>query len=390
MKLLICVSSFKNDLVEAISKNVVRLARSLEHPIDCTLLTPGDGIRGDPRERVGLQWESYGQEYGYASKIRIFKNIIALGRHLRERPGQVDITHFQLGNPLELFLVRLFVPRLPGIRIATVWQPYIGFGEFFTLLPLFLRHPGGFLHHYLFNTWLLQPLFRLGQGFFHKVVVPTRHQQRQFHFIGKTRLVVIANGVMEENSAARPEPQAGQPGRILYLGHATPVKGMDLLIVALARLQGRIPFRATLALSDFGDTHLAEPLRRAGLAEVVTLKGRVNVATEMREHDLLVLPLRSSVGTSCYPNVVLEALAAGLPLVATDVVVLRELFQEGEGGVLTPRSDPTALCEAMAALLADKSRLAALSRHQRQMFHDRFTFAAFVAAHQQLYSEWAA
>ncbi|MBK1657243.1 glycosyltransferase [Paracraurococcus ruber] len=150
--------------------------------------------------------------------------------------------------------------------------------------------------------------------------------------------------------------------RLLALGRLHPNKGFDLLLHALARLPG-----AHLSLAGEGKErasleHLA---RELGVAERVTFLGwRQDAGALLRGCDVFVCPSRHEP----LGNVVLEAWSAGAPVVAAAAQGPVELIRPGETGLLVPKEDPAALATAIAGLLANPARAAALAAAGRAEF----------------------
>ncbi|WP_054966369.1 TIGR03088 family PEP-CTERM/XrtA system glycosyltransferase [Thiohalorhabdus denitrificans] len=125
-----------------------------------------------------------------------------------------------------------------------------------------------------------------------------------------------------------------------------------------------------------------EELEAAGLAHRAWLPGeRADVAEILPDLDLFVLPSLAE-GIS---NTVLEAMACGVPVVATRVGGNPELIVDGETGVLVPPGDPRALGEALAEALADPDRRAAMGRASRARAEERYSIEAMVAAYLGVY-----
>ncbi|AKT42550.1 glycosyltransferase family 4 protein [Chondromyces crocatus] len=178
------------------------------------------------------------------------------------------------------------------------------------------------------------------------------------------RVAVLHNAV----DGARFTPQEKGPERarlgvpegvklVLYAGYHLPEKGVDVLIEAMGRLDQM--GRKDIHLLTVGGGPLLEPLKaRAaalGLGERVRLLGWAlpkDIPGYMAACDVFCLPSRRE---GC-PNVVLEALASGRPVVASRVGGVPELVREGDGGsgVLVPSEDPEALAKALAEA-ADRS-----------------------------------
>lgn len=141
---------------------------------------------------------------------------------------------------------------------------------------------------------------------------------------------------------------------VLFVGHLVAIKGVDVLVNAWARLlaQSNGGQNCQLVLIGHGDNRKALESRvaQAGLSERVSFVGAVaqaEVSQWMAAADLLCLPSRNE-GT---PNVVVEALASGLPVVASRVGGIPELVVDGENGMLVPPEDPGALADALARAL---------------------------------------
>lgn len=158
---------------------------------------------------------------------------------------------------------------------------------------------------------------------------------------------VLAPGAFLSREEARARLGLGPEGLTLgWAGRLGREKGADILLEALARVPHDIPVR----LSVLGDGPerdlLISTAKRLGIGERVTWHGVVPGAGRLlRAFDLLVLSSRTE-GT---PMIVLEALAAGTPVVATAVGGVPDLLREH--GVLVPPADPGALAEAIRETL---------------------------------------
>jgi glycosyltransferase involved in cell wall biosynthesis len=155
---------------------------------------------------------------------------------------------------------------------------------------------------------------------------------------------------------------------LVCIAALTPEKGVDVLIEAAVHLAKSHPNLRTVLLGDGAQRPaLQHRINAAGLTEKVILAGRVpRPEVVVCRATLLVQPSRSEgFGSS-----VLDALAAGVPVVASDTGGLPEALALG-GGLLVPVEDPAALAKAIARLLdnpAERSRLAASGRQAAQSF----------------------
>jgi glycosyltransferase involved in cell wall biosynthesis len=152
---------------------------------------------------------------------------------------------------------------------------------------------------------------------------------------------------------------------MLAVGNLYPVKGHDVLVRAFAAIAGTPAGSAwRLAIAGRGETEA--PLRRlaaeVGVADRVQLLGlRSDVPDLLAAADLFVLPSRSEG----LPLALVEAMGASLPIVASDVGGISEVVTRDVEALLVPPDDPECLAAALASLLGDASRRAALGRAAR-------------------------
>jgi glycosyltransferase involved in cell wall biosynthesis len=173
------------------------------------------------------------------------------------------------------------------------------------------------------------------------------------------KVILIRLGIALPAAAPAHSDAAG-PLRILYAARLVPVKGHAVLVDALRRLRDRgVAFTCTLA----GEGELREEIARriagAGLEAAVTLAGAVPHADLLAalgrgDYDVSVIASIERPGglMEGVPVALLEAMAAGVIVVATDSGSVRELV-DGETGLLVPESDAGALAEALERVARD-------------------------------------
>lgn len=145
-------------------------------------------------------------------------------------------------------------------------------------------------------------------------------------------------------------------GRLItYIGHYHHVKGVDVLIEAFQKLAGRNDnLRLVLAWSGLGNSRRVEKLlSTSGLDGRVVRLGHVPVMEVLAASDVAVLPYRLTIGQAVFPAALLEALAANLPVVTTDLPLLRELTDGGQTALLAPPDDPEKLAGAIERVLTE-------------------------------------
>lgn len=171
------------------------------------------------------------------------------------------------------------------------------------------------------------------------------------------------------------------------VGRLQAVKDQPTLARAFVQALEQAPaLRAKLRLAVVGAGPLQAAVRAivrdAGVDDLCWLPGeRADVAALMRRFDCFVLPSRAE-GVS---NTILEAMASGLPVLATAVGGNPELVQPGRTGELVPPGDSAALARALVALAAEPQRAHALGRAGRAEVERRFSLAAMVGAYRALY-----
>lgn len=175
------------------------------------------------------------------------------------------------------------------------------------------------------------------------------------------QLVVIPNGIALDRFAAEPRPV---PGRIVMVGRLAPQKRPDLLVRAFARLRHEFP-DAHLQIAGDGPTaaEVRALVTELGLGDVVELLGaRTDVPEILSRAACVALP-------SAYesaPYALLEAMAAGAPVVATAVGGMPETIDDGRTGLLVPPGDVDSLTAALRRLLADPQMAAELGAAARE------------------------
>lgn len=178
-----------------------------------------------------------------------------------------------------------------------------------------------------------------------------------------------------------------EPGpAVVHIGRHQRVKGIDVLLDAMALLPPEIRL---VQVGDGEEREVLEAQRdRLGLAERVELRrlGWDERAGDLiAGFDLFVLPSRNEG----LPVTIMEAMLAGVPIVATDVGSIREELVDGETAILVPPEDPPALAAAIDKVLADPDLAANLGRRAREVALERFTVEATVARYVEVYDRLA-
>ncbi len=202
--------------------------------------------------------------------------------------------------------------------------------------------------------------------------------------VPRERIVTLTNGV-DTGRAPRRDHALSDPARILYVGRLHPQKGLDTLVRAFALLRARLPQPVVLRL--VGEGPAEQELRRLahelGVAELVGFAGRQeDVTPHLDDADVFVLYSRVE-GLS---NALLEALAAGLPAVVSDIPGNRTVVTDGRTGLVVPVDDAPALASALERLLTDDGLRTRLGTAGRLAVEQVYSFDRVAAQYIDLYA----
>jgi glycosyltransferase involved in cell wall biosynthesis len=223
------------------------------------------------------------------------------------------------------------------------------------------------------------------------IFVPSAPHRRR----ASQMLVVVPNGVdatrfafaaQQRQRTRKPSPEGSGPVA-LCVARLSPEKDVGGFLEAAALVAGRL---ATARFWIAGDGPLLPTLRhqvrQLGLEGRADLLGRRDdIPALLAAADLLCLPSREEgLGLAA-----LEAMAAGLPVVATRVGGLAEVVEDGKTGLLVPPGDRAALANALRELLSDAPRSLAMGKAGRARVEAHYTQEAMIAATQAVYAEAA-
>ena len=173
---------------------------------------------------------------------------------------------------------------------------------------------------------------------------------------------------------------------VLAVGHLDPVKGYHSLLSAFVEIHKVIPDARLVIVGGDGSLHRQDVVGEAtnlGVGEVTILTGeRQDVPDIMAACDVGVI---SSVGSEGNSRVALEFLASGKPLVATTVGCLPDIVKSDTTGLLVQPSDPSAMAQAVIALLRDRDRAQQLAEAGRALIESTYTEDLVATRLEELY-----
>ncbi len=289
---------------------------------------------------------------------------VALLRRLRP-----SLLHLNLPGPFDSqFSLVAPLARLAGVRriVSTEHLP---------MVPTFTK---------------AKILKRFGTRWINRVITVSednRGHLSRVHGVPANKIRVVHIGI--------PEPERGEGGDIrgelhlardavllVIVGTLEERKGHDTVLDAIVRLPARVH------LLVVGEGELRPALERAvaelGIGGRVHLLGRRDDVTAiLRNADIMVHPSRMDAT----PYVIVEALATGLPVVASNVYGIPELIEDGVSGFLVPPNDGAALARAVTRLVEDPGMRGRLGSAARARFESHFTIDDHVRRSIGVYEE---
>ena len=238
-----------------------------------------------------------------------------------------------------------FVPLVPWAAIGVAQEMGIP-----TVGTFHANYPNGCIHYKIFRPVLAPYFERLAARI---AVSPTAAATSAASFSGEYR--IIPNGV--DVARFRPAGEPRDPNRVLFVGRPEARKGLAVLLRALPALLESAP-DVRLEIIGSAPEDAKVPKR---LLSSVEVRGAVDgeaLVSSMHSSSVLCAP---SIGGESFGVILVEAMAAGLPIVASDIPGYEAVVTSGKEGLLVPPGDANALADALRDLLLDHLRRAEIS-----------------------------
>jgi len=345
-------------------------------------------------------------------------HVVMCGTAIDTRGGiAAVIAAWRSADLFERWPVAYIATHRDGTRLAKLWTAVLGF---LALVGHALRHPRAVLHvHAASNAsfWrkgafmalalaLRWPVvFHLhGGGFahFHARSSPLGRRAIRFFLDHATVIVVVSErwGAWMRKTTRNPriacipnpvalpgETAAGarEPALVVFSGRCEPGKGIYDLLDAVAALR---PVCPRLRIECAGDGDLGALQRRAaelGIGAQVEMRGWIGPRERSRLLERAAVFVMPSHAEGM-PMSLLEAMAAGCPVIASAVGGIPDLVTHDVNGLLVPPRDPAALADALRALLSEPRRAARLGREARATIANRYTAEHALERLEQLYA----
>ncbi|MBW4417628.1 MAG: glycosyltransferase family 4 protein [Myxacorys californica WJT36-NPBG1] len=231
----------------------------------------------------------------------------------------------------------------------------------------------GYSHHAAGQSWLDQQKFLWNRKTFHAATAIVAFcqwvKESIVHDYGvpAEKVTVISPGLdLAQWNFDREQRSVSDPARLLFVGGDFTRKGGQTLLEAF---RSGLDHNCILDIVTKDET-LCRDL--AGMERVHVHQGLPPNSSDLKglyaNADMFVFPTLAD----CYPNVILEAMASGLPIVSTDVGAISEQVQHGINGLLVPCSDSRALAAAVNELINDASKHRAMAIASRRIAEEQF------------------
>ena len=304
----------------------------------------------------------------HSTNFRIINRNISFSLFLEATEYQIDVLHAHLTNSPNDFVI----PRYTKGKNIPLIVTYHGDPE---------RNMGGFIYKtgvFFYAKYILDKVLSYADV----IISPSGYYISESRFLGKYRdkIVVIPNGINIEDfdipySKEECRDKLGLPideNMILFVGILSPYKGPDVLLRAMPKILKNIPNTKLVLVGSGGMKEELERLsKKIGIEDYVKFVGFVEESLKplyYKAADVFCLP--STMSTESFGIVNLEAMACGVPIVASKIGGIPDAVKDGENGLLVPPRDPEKLADAIIYLLENENIRKKMGKNGREKVED--------------------
>jgi glycosyltransferase involved in cell wall biosynthesis len=200
----------------------------------------------------------------------------------------------------------------------------------------------------------------------------------------KSQIVQIPNGINENKF--HPKESSKIENRIITVGHLTKIKGTDILLQAVANLikKGVSPFHVDIIGDGHDRTYFENIAKELNINSHINFHGDSNnVVDLLQQSRIFVLPSRAEG----HSNALLEAMACGLPVIATKVGGNLDVINNNVNGILVDKENPKQLANAIIKVLYDNDFAEQLGKNARETVTRKYSMEHTVSRYIELYTE---
>lgn len=331
----------------------------------------------------------------FESTIISFAPIKAVENRVDPKKVRVISLNKKAGNnPILIFKIGLLLKKV-GVHIVQThnWGTALEgiLGAKLACIPRVIHAERGTIEDKKRNIVLQRFLW----GFADQVLsVSETHRKRVSNIVGfpHEKITAIVNGVDTERFSPKPEikqdirKKLGLKKNSLCIGTVgslRSVKNHSLLISACKTISSNFDQVEVLIVGEGPlESHLIQEVKTLGLSEKIHFAGgQPNIPEILSTLDIFVLPSLSEG----MPNAVLEAMACGIPVIATSVGGVPEVIEDGKNGILITSKDKESLIQALTKLIQDREKRYRLGVEGRRRVLSHFSLKKMVSEYQTLY-----
>ena len=361
MKIVIVIT--KADLAGA-QNHVLELVKGLLRKHEFVVIVGRPGYLTNRLAKMGVETIVIESMRGQVSLLADIKSLFSIIGHLKEISPDLVHAHSSKAGILARIAARML--RIPVIYTAHGW-PF---------------SPG--------NPWLKRSLSRVAERvaamISNKVITVSGYDEQLADQAGITKsceVVTIHNGI-SDNHGIFGAKQKNEQLLIVSLVRFTKQKNLRCLIEALADV--RSEYHAVIAGTGGEYEKICELVQHLQLESKVELPGEVEESENLLKNaDLFVM----SSDWEGLPIAGIEAMRAGLPIVATDVGGMSELVEHGQNGYLVDRGDSDSLADMIEKLMTNSETRRSMGDVSRERFEEMFMAEKMVLSTDRLYSLFA-
>jgi glycosyltransferase involved in cell wall biosynthesis len=230
--------------------------------------------------------------------------------------------------------------------------------------------------------------FKYVMSYFDVFISPSQYLADKYVQAGfpKDKMNVLWNGIDVERFPRSNKQKDDLPVEIAFFGYFGRHKGIEVLLKAVAMAKSRSSIRLNLIGEGDRESAYRQIISEAGLEKSVKFWGKVDNSRIAEFYDFVDVLILPSIWPENQPVSITEAMASGIPVIATDVGGMPELVVNEETGLTFPLGDVNALARCLDRLVGDAAMRARFGANGRRLIQ-QFSFAKQVTKLEKMYAD---